>query len=116
MTYYVFLLEKPPRIDGEFIKSGFHLHFPIFNRRGLIISNLYPKITEKIDECKLFPDFGGSEVLDKGMPKKDPIIYGGHKKEENIGYTLTKFSIQNSRKYLLKKHFKIMNSTTVINN
>ena len=86
---FCFLLEKPPRIEGDYIKSGFHLHFPIFVRRGLIISNLYPKVIEKIDECKLFQDFGGYEVLDKNMPKNDPIIYGGHKKEK-FGYTLTK--------------------------
>ena len=38
----------------------------------------------------MFQDFDGSDVLDQGMPKKAPIIYGGHKKEEKIGYLLTK--------------------------
>ena len=87
---FCFLLEKPPLIDKGFIKYGFHLHFPIFVRRESIISNLYPKVIEKIDECKLFQDFGGSEVFDQGMAKRDPIIYGGHKDDEKNSYTCTK--------------------------
>ena len=60
---FCYFLEKPPRRDGEDIKSGFHLHFPIFVRKQAILSELYPKVSDEMDKVGLFKDFGGSEVL-----------------------------------------------------
>jgi phage/plasmid-associated DNA primase len=85
-----FLLEKPPRRDGKNIKSGFHLHFPIFVRRQAILNELYPRVIKKIDEVGLFKDCGGSEVLDKGMPTKPQLVYGGRKSQEQKSYICSK--------------------------
>jgi phage/plasmid-associated DNA primase len=87
-----FLLEKPPRRDsvsGD-IKSGFHLHFPIFVRKQTIISELYPRVTKEMDKNGLFEDYGGSEVLDQGMPNKCPLLYGGRKAVEQKNYICTR--------------------------
>jgi intein/homing endonuclease/phage/plasmid-associated DNA primase len=87
-----FLLEKPPRRDsgsGD-IKSGFHLHFPIFVRKQAIISELYPRVVKEIDDVSLFEDYGGSDVLDQGMPTKCPLIYGGRKTVDQKSYVCTR--------------------------
>ena len=85
-----FLLEKPPRRDDKNIKSGFHLHFPIFVRRQAILNELYPRVINKIDEVGLFKKYGGSEALDKGMPTKPQLIYGGRKSVEQKSYICSK--------------------------
>lgn len=87
---YCFLMEKPPRKVGENIKSGFHLHFPLFVRREAIISNLYPKVIEEMKDKKIFEEFGGSEVLDKGMPTKPQLLYGSRKRDDQNSYLCTR--------------------------
>ena len=83
-------MEKPPRKVGENIKSGFHLHFPLFVRREAIISNLYPKVIEEMKDKKIFEEFGGSEVLDKGMPTKPQLLYGSRKGDDQNSYLCTR--------------------------
>ena len=38
----------------------------------------------------LFGEYGGSNVLNLGMPTKNPIVYGGRKSPNQMPYTLSK--------------------------
>ena len=58
-------------------------------RKQAILSELYPKVSDEMDKVGLFKDFGGSEVLDQGMPTHCPLIYGGRKSVDQKSYICT---------------------------
>ena len=42
-----------------------------------------------MDDARLFEEYGGSDVLDQGMPTKCPLIYGGEKDIDQKNYICT---------------------------
>jgi P4 family phage/plasmid primase-like protien len=94
---YCVLLEKEPRISGDYIKSGFHLAFVYyFSNKDSIDAFLIPRVVTKIDEEQTFRDLGyamSSEVLDisKQFRKAKPwLLYGSRKDETSGVYRVSK--------------------------
>lgn len=78
--YKVLLLQKPPKISDNFIKHGFHLHFPSISLGKEDLKFLYEKVRE---------DSEYSELLDD--PSSKPwLLYGASKSPESEPYKITK--------------------------
>lgn len=91
------VLEKKPYKSGEFLKNGFHLHFPyLFLEKVKVKNVLIPKIKENIASFKLGngkrlfenhtenPENFVDDVTDKCW-----LMYGSSKSEELKPYKLT---------------------------
>lgn len=92
-----FVLEKPSYIkkygDKEYIKNGFHLHFPnIFLNKSDHEAYLIPKIKGALNQHKIFEDLGfvSGDLLDKSYVKVPWLLYGGKKDVGMDTYTVTK--------------------------
>lgn len=95
---YCFVLEKNPYLvetgNGNFIKNGFHLHFPyLFLPRNDIELQMFPRIQKIIDESHLFSDLGfesAKDVVDTKASCGNWLLYGSKKSEEMKSYVLTR--------------------------
>ena len=88
------VLEKPaPRVEGDFVKDGFHLHFPFFICDSWL-QDIYfrEKITEKMIESKVWrnSDYKTkvSEFIDTDMGTKVWMMYGSvnYKTKKSVPY------------------------------
>ena len=92
---FCFVLEKSkPNREENKIKSGFHLHFPLFYLSQLDISaNLFERVKKRVEEEEVFKDIGiehSGDVIDRGMEKKYWLLYGSRKSVNKEAYKLTK--------------------------
>lgn len=92
-----FVLEKPSYIkthgDKEYIKNGFHLHFPnIFLGKEDHELHLIPRIKAMLDQEEVFTDLGftSSNLLDKSYTRVPWLLYGSRKDKNMDTYRLTK--------------------------
>lgn len=93
-----FVLEKPAyRVtsgDHEFIKSGFHLHFPYtFLQRQDHEMFLLPSVMEKMSFRKVFHHLGiePKKLIDASYLRNPWLLYGSRKEGPNMeAYRLTK--------------------------
>ena len=93
-----FVLEKPAyRVvsgDHEFIKSGFHLHFPYtFLQRDHHEMHLLPYVMEKMGFRKIFHHLGidPKKLVDPSYLRNPWLLYGSRKDGPNMSsYRLTK--------------------------
>jgi P4 family phage/plasmid primase-like protien len=91
------VLEKKPYKVDNFLKNGFHLHFPyLFLEKNKIKTVLIPKIKENIGEWKcgnnrkLFSDHTENpENFIDDVTSKCWLMYGSSKSEEQQAYKLT---------------------------
>ena len=99
------LLEKLPievEIGGEqFIKNGFHLHFPkIFLDKKTQEVYIIPKVQEKIDG--LFDNIGAKDFLDTNSLNVHWLLYGSQK-QNNIPYKATKCFLKGAKEVTLEE-------------
>ena len=88
-----FVLEKPSYQSKDYIKNGFHLHFPnLFLQKEDHEAYLIPRIKKLLDERKVFADIGfeSSSLLDKGYTRTPWLLYGSKKDANAKSYKLTK--------------------------
>jgi P4 family phage/plasmid primase-like protien len=91
------VLEKKPYISNNFLKNGFHLHFPfLFLEKEKVKNVLIPKIKENISEFKLgngkklFSDYTDNpESFVDDVTSKCWLMYGSSKSEEMKAYLMT---------------------------
>lgn len=92
------LLEKPAyKVKGgddvEYIKSGFHLHFPyIFLSKSDQEVHLIPRIKKMLNKSKAFKNLGienAGDLVDVGYLKAPWLLYGSKKSENMEPYKLT---------------------------
>jgi phage/plasmid-associated DNA primase len=91
------VLEKKPYTSGNFLKNGFHLHFPyLFLDKDKVKNVIIPKIKENISSFKLgngkklFSDHTESpENFVDDVTSKCWLMYGSSKSEELKPYKLT---------------------------
>jgi P4 family phage/plasmid primase-like protien len=95
---YCFVLEKPAyRIEvnhKEYIKSGFHLHFPYtFITKSDHENHLLPRVKKNVNKDMTFKSLGferSGDLIDTGYTKAPWLLYGSKKKEGMNPYKLTK--------------------------
>jgi P4 family phage/plasmid primase-like protien len=93
-----FVMEKPSyRVtsgESEYIKNGFHLHFPYtFLSKNDHESHLIPRVKKLIDKSKVFQSLGfekSGDLIDTCYVKNPWLLYGSKKAENMDAYTLTK--------------------------
>jgi len=108
------LLEKPPYIvNGDTIKSGFHLAFiNYFCNKSLEDTYLIPKVVIKVNERNIFKDIGfsdSSKILDIGKKNQEPkpwLLYGSRKSESSKTYTATRAFLHDAKEVTLQKVFE----------
>jgi P4 family phage/plasmid primase-like protien len=91
------VLEKKPYKVDNFLKNGFHLHFPyLFLEKDKVKNILIPIIKKIINECKcgnnrkLFSDHTENpESFVDDVTSKCWLMYGSSKSEEQQSYKLT---------------------------
>jgi P4 family phage/plasmid primase-like protien len=104
------VLEKKPYIADNYLKNGFHLHFPhLFLEKEKVKSVLIPKIKENIanfklgNNRKLFSDHTENpENFVDDVTSKCWLMYGSTKCEEMKPYKLTE--IYNHKLELIEPH------------
>lgn len=92
-----FVLEKPAyKImsgDNEYIKSGFHLHFPyLFLSKSDHEVHLLPRIKKMLNKSKSFKNLGienAGDLVDNSYIKNPWLLYGSKKSESMESYKLT---------------------------
>lgn len=92
-----FVLEKPAyKIssgDNEYIKSGFHLHFPyIFLSKSDHEVHLLPRVKKMLNKSKSFKNLGienAGDLVDNCYTKNPWLLYGSKKSEFMEPYKLT---------------------------
>lgn len=92
-----FVLEKPAyKImsgDNEYIKSGFHLHFPyVFLSKSDHEVHLLPRIKKMLNKSKSFKNLGienAGDLVDNCYIKNPWLLYGSKKSESMESYKLT---------------------------
>lgn len=84
--FICFVLEKPAyRVtsgDHEFIKSGFHLHFPyVFMQKQDHETHLLPRVIQEMKNRNIFENLGidSSKVIDPAYLKAPWLLYGSRK-------------------------------------
>lgn len=86
-------LDKPIYTDNNYIKNGFHLHFPyIFLNREIHEEYLTPKVKEIISKKKIFEDLGfenSTDIVDN-ITRNAWLIYGAVKDEGREPYKISK--------------------------
>lgn len=88
------VLEKPSYRSGEYIKNGFHLHFPyLFLSKNDQETHLLPRVIKLISKNDAFRNLVGKglsgTLVDKGYLKAPWLMYGSQKSEESGCYKLT---------------------------
>lgn len=92
-----FVLEKPAyKImsgDNEYIKSGFHLHFPyVFLSKSDHEVHLLPRIKKMLNKSKSFKNLGienAGDLVDNAYIKNPWLLYGSKKSENMEPYKLS---------------------------
>jgi len=93
-----FSLEKPAYkvVSGsgaEYIKSGFHLHFPyVFLSKTDHEAHLIPRVKKHLDKTKIFQNLGftkSDEFLDACYVKNPWLLYGSKKSDTMDAYKLS---------------------------
>lgn len=92
-----FVLEKPAYKvisgDNEYIKSGFHLHFPyVFLSKSDHEVHLIPRIKKMLNKSKSFKNLGienAGDLIDNSYVKNPWLLYGSKKSESMEAYKLT---------------------------
>jgi P4 family phage/plasmid primase-like protien len=92
-----FVLEKPAYkvVSGnnEYIKSGFHLHFPyVFLSKSDHEVHLIPRIKKMINKSNLFKNLGienAGDLIDNSYTKNPWLLYGSKKSENMDPYKLS---------------------------
>jgi P4 family phage/plasmid primase-like protien len=96
-----FVLEKTvPYNDGDFLKSGFHLHWPFFFMRNSDLEiHITTRVKDRLSKMKtLFDNLdhldlqhnGAGDFIDIGMNKKNWLLYGSRKSAKALPYTLSR--------------------------
>lgn len=92
------VLEKPAYKvtsgTNEYIKSGFHLHFPnVFLSKSDHEVHLIPRVKKMINKSKAFKNLGfenaGDDLIDNCYIKNPWLLYGSKKSESMEPYKLT---------------------------
>jgi phage/plasmid-associated DNA primase len=92
------LLEKPiyyiTNGDTQYIKNGFHLHFPnLFLTKEDQNVHLFPRVKKEVSDMKLFADIGiaDSETAVDACSCSVPwLLYGSRKSEDSEPYKFSK--------------------------
>jgi P4 family phage/plasmid primase-like protien len=93
-----FSLEKPAYkvtsgSGSEYIKSGFHLHFPyVFMSKTDHEAHLIPRVKKFLDKTKIFQNLGfvkSDEFLDSCYVKNPWLLYGSKKSDTMDSYKLS---------------------------
>jgi P4 family phage/plasmid primase-like protien len=92
-----FVLEKPAYKvvsgDNEYIKSGFHLHFPyVFLSKSDHEVHLIPRVKKMITKSDSFKNLGiqnSGDLIDNSYVKNPWLLYGSKKSENMDSYKLT---------------------------
>jgi P4 family phage/plasmid primase-like protien len=91
-------LEKPAYkvVSGsgsEYIKSGFHLHFPyVFLSKTDHEAHLIPRVKKQLDKTKIFQNLGfikSDEFLDSCYVKNPWLLYGSKKSDTMDAYSIS---------------------------
>jgi P4 family phage/plasmid primase-like protien len=89
-----FVLEKPLYKSGDYIKNGFHLHFPYtFLSKSSQQDYLLPKVKKNVEEAKVFADLGfenSGDLIDGSYLKNAWLLYGSKKDESMRPYLLSR--------------------------
>lgn len=106
------LLEKPPYISDDYVKSGFHLAFiNYFCSKSLQDTYLIPRVVDKVNEMEIFKDLGysqSSEVLDISKKHTNPkpwLLYGSRKSENAGTYTVSRAYADGAEELTLEEAF-----------
>ena len=92
------VLEKEPytisKGGKEYIKNGFHLHFPyVFLRKMDHELHLLPRVKEALQDAGVFEDLGFSDIdkiIDSGYTKTPWLLYGSAKDNGLQSYCATR--------------------------
>lgn len=104
-----FVLEKPAyKItsgDHEYIKNGFHLHFPYtFLSKNDHEAHLLPRVKKLLDKSKIFQQIGvdkAGDLVDASYVRNPWLLYGSRKNELMDPYRLTSIYDQEREKISL---------------
>ena len=106
------LLEKPPYVSDDNIKSGFHLAFiNYFCGKPLQDTYLNPRVVDKVKQAEIFKDIGyadSSDVLDISKKHTNPkpwLMYGSRKSESAGTYTVSKAFADEGKEIPLSEAF-----------
>jgi P4 family phage/plasmid primase-like protien len=106
-----FVLEKPAyKIesgDSEFIKNGFHLHFPYtFLSKNDHEAHLVPRVKKLIDKSNVFKNLGigkPGDLIDACYTRNPWLLYGSRKGERMDPYVLTRILDQDREEIGIKQ-------------
>ena len=119
------LLEKPAYKvssgNNEYIKSGFHLHFPnVFISKSDHEVHLIPRVKKMLNKSKAFKNLGfenaGDDLIDNCYVKNPWLLYGSKKSESMEPYKLTAIYNEEREEITLNdafKNYKIYDSDEV---
>jgi P4 family phage/plasmid primase-like protien len=94
-----FIFEKDPYVvkcqnKTEFVKNGFHLHFPFVQLKlEDHLTILIPYVRQIVEESNIFENLGiknSADVLDQGYVKSPWLLYGSRKDESMQPYVLSR--------------------------
>ncbi len=116
-----FLLEKPAYKvssgNNEYIKSGFHLHFPyVFLSKSDHEAHLIPRVKKMLNKNKIFKNLNienTGDLVDNSYVKNPWLLYGSKKSESMEPYKLTKIYNEERDEITLEealKDYKIYDS------
>lgn len=102
-----FVLEKPSYRSGEYIKNGFHLHFPYtFLSKTDQEGHLIPRVRKLIEENNIFEDYDVNKIIDSSYTRNCWLLYGSKKDKNLDSYKLTKIINSNGDEITLKEAVK----------
>lgn len=79
--------------DNEYIKSGFHLHFPYtFLSKSDHEAHLIPRVKKLIEKTKVFENLGiknSADLIDNSYTRNPWLLYGSKKSDTMEAYKVT---------------------------
>jgi hypothetical protein len=107
-------LEKPAyRVssgDNEYIKSGFHLHFPyLFLSKSDHVVHLIPRVKKMLNKSKIFKNLGienAGDLIDNSYVSNPWLLYGSKKSDNKDPYRLTTIYNDERDEIMLEDAFK----------
>ena len=104
------LLEKPPYISGNWIKNGFHLHFPyLFLSKTDTKLYIIPQVKETVKSRNIFSYLNiedSSSVVDDATCVVPWLMYGSKKSPEASPYLVTKIFNESLEELTMSQAFK----------
>jgi P4 family phage/plasmid primase-like protien len=108
------VLEKPAyRVssgDNEYIKSGFHLHFPyVFLSKSDHEVHLIPRVKKMLNKSRMFINLGvenSGDLIDNAYVKNPWLLYGSKKSENMEPYRLSTIYNEERDELSLEDAFK----------